>query len=103
MHYFLCFKFFSWKVISFLSNDPFNNNISIFDSKIVYFYLRSNFRGWTTLSIAYMWMKFLFVYQHSSVNFAWIDFKFKEYIFKLLHYKNMQKRKNQFFENSACD
>ena len=42
---FLRFKFFSWKIIFSLSNDPFNNNIVILDSKIMYFYLMSNFRG----------------------------------------------------------
>ena len=44
---FLCFKFFSWKLISFLSHHPFNNKIAILESKIIYFCLRSNFCGLT--------------------------------------------------------
>ena len=48
---FLCFKFFLWQIISVLSIDTFNNNIAIFDRKIVYFYLRSYFRGRTTLRV----------------------------------------------------
>ena len=31
------------------SNQPFNNNVAILESKIIYFCLRSNFRGSTTL------------------------------------------------------
>ena len=45
MHY-----FFSWKLISFLPNNLFNNNIAIFEKKIIYFCLKSNFCGWTTLN-----------------------------------------------------
>ena len=40
-----------WKIIFFLSNNPFNNNIVIFVSKILYFFLRPNFRGQTTLML----------------------------------------------------
>ena len=43
------FKFFSLKIIFSLSNQPINNNISILESKIIYFCLRSNFRDRTTL------------------------------------------------------
>ena len=49
-----CFKFFPWKLISFLSNDLFNNNISVLESKIIYFCLTSNFRGLTTLRNVYI-------------------------------------------------
>ena len=44
MHY-----FFYWKTIFFVSNDPFNTNVAILERKMMYFYLRSNFRGRTTL------------------------------------------------------
>ena len=42
---FLCFNFFSWKIIFPFLNDPFNNNIAIHESKIIYFCLRPNFYG----------------------------------------------------------
>ena len=45
----LCFKFFSWKIIFPLLNVPFNNNIAILESKIIYFCVRSNFRECTAL------------------------------------------------------
>ena len=47
---FLYFKLFSWKLIVSLPKWPFNNNIAILESKIIYFCLRFNFRLWTTLS-----------------------------------------------------
>ena len=37
---FLCFKFFSLKLISFFSNDHFNNNIAILESKVIYIFAR---------------------------------------------------------------
>ena len=37
------------EIILFSSKMPFNNNIAILESKIIYFCLRSNFRGSTTL------------------------------------------------------
>ena len=46
---FLCFKFFSSKIIFPLLNGPFNNNIAFFERKMIYFCLRSNFREFTTL------------------------------------------------------
>ena len=45
---FLHLKFFSWKIIFSFSNYPFNNNIAILESKIIYFFLRSIFREGTT-------------------------------------------------------
>ena len=36
---------------SSLSNYPFNNNIAILESKIINFFLKSNFRGSTTLTL----------------------------------------------------
>ena len=45
----MCFKFFLWEIIFSLSNEPYNNNISILESKITYFCLRSNFCEGTTL------------------------------------------------------
>ena len=45
----MCFKFFSWKIIFYLSKKPFKNNFAILESKIIYFSLRINFCGWTTL------------------------------------------------------
>ena len=44
----LSFKFFACKIIFSLSKYPFNNNIAILESKVIYFCLRSNFRGSTT-------------------------------------------------------
>ena len=49
---FLWFKWFLQKIIFSLLNDPFNNNIAILESKIIYFCLRPNFRGRTTLITA---------------------------------------------------
>ena len=43
------FQIFLWKIIFSLLNYPFNNNIVILESKIKYFFLRSNFRYRTTL------------------------------------------------------
>ena len=43
-------KFVSWKLILSLPKQPFNNNIAILESKIIYFCLRSNFRESTTLN-----------------------------------------------------
>ena len=40
---FLCFKFFSCKRNFTLLKKPFNNNIAILESKIIYFCLRCNF------------------------------------------------------------
>ena len=40
---FMCFKFFSWKIIFPLLNNSFNNNIAILESKIIYFCLRNFF------------------------------------------------------------
>ena len=48
---FLYSKFLEWKIILSLPKYPFNNNIAILESKIIYFCLRSNFRGSTTLKI----------------------------------------------------
>ena len=45
----LCFKWFLQKIIFSFLNDPFNNNIAILESKIIYFCLRPNFCGRTTL------------------------------------------------------
>ena len=45
------FKFFSCKIIFYLWKKPFNNNIFILERKMIYFCPRSNFCGWTTLSI----------------------------------------------------
>ena len=47
---FLHFKFFSWEIEFSLSNYSFTNNIAIFETKIIYFCLWSNFRDRTTLS-----------------------------------------------------
>ena len=41
---FLCFKFFSWKLIFSLSNYFFNNNNAILEIKIIYLCLRAVFR-----------------------------------------------------------
>ena len=46
---FLCFKFFSCKIIFSLLNNPFNNIIVIPEIKTIYFCLRPNFRECTTL------------------------------------------------------
>ena len=52
MHYFSAFQiFFSWEIIFSLSNYPFNDNIANLESKIIYFYLRSNLHGRTTLKL----------------------------------------------------
>ena len=44
------FQIFSRTIIVSLLNYPFNNNIAILESKIIYFCLRPNFCGRTTLS-----------------------------------------------------
>ena len=47
---FLCFKWFLHKIILSLLNDPFNNNVAILESKIIYFCLRPNLCRRTTLN-----------------------------------------------------
>ena len=50
MHYFFMIQIFFLGNNLFFSSDPFNNNITILESKIMYFYLRSNFHGRTALT-----------------------------------------------------
>ena len=69
---FLCFKFFSWKIIFSLSNQSSNNNIAILKSKIIYFCLSSNFRGWTTLKSFFV-KSLLCIIQRKSLNFQLVD------------------------------
>ena len=66
---FLYSNFFSLKIITFLSNDPFNNNIAILDSKIMYFYLKTNFRGWTSLTENSFWKNVFFLLVGHKVDF----------------------------------
>ena len=50
----------------FSSKIPFNNNIAILESKIIYFCLRSNFRGSTTLNF----YENSIIYKFSIQNFG---------------------------------
>ena len=46
---FICFKFLVWKMIFLLLNYLFNDNIAIFESKIIYFFMSLIFCKCTTL------------------------------------------------------
>ena len=61
---FLYFKFFSWKLIFSLSKQPFNNNIAILGNKIIFFCLRSNFCGSTTLKNT---NKYIHTYKYTNL------------------------------------
>ena len=78
---FLYFKFFSWKLIFSLPKLPFNNNIAILESKIIYFCLKSNFPGSTTLNkIMWQWQKRLLEkwILHLYVLVVLVDFLFEK-------------------------
>ena len=72
---FLHFKFYLWKIITFLSNGPFNNNFAFLESKIIYFCLRSNFRGWITLK----YLIILVLFMHWSILLSNMSRKVKNW------------------------
>ena len=45
----LCLKIFFFHIIFPLFNDPFNNDIAFLESKVIYFFLRLDFRECSTL------------------------------------------------------
>ena len=58
----------------------FSSKIAILESKIIYFYLRSNFRGSTTLRTLYLLNKYFSTFIQILINLQGIE-SFKEGIF----------------------